>query len=79
MIQFKWDEVRLNLNQDYNKFICSIEYDLTSIENNNIKSHLSICWNNEESIMELTKKYVPSDHELLRAVSNYSKKRGLDF
>jgi hypothetical protein len=75
----KWNDLKIDLKQDYIKYLYSIGYNLTSIENNKSSLVLSICWENEKSIIELTKKYVPENHDLYIAVSEYSKKRGLEF
>lgn len=48
--------------------------------NNSIKSDSQIIyWANENSYIELVKKYLPKDHQLYKLVSEYAEKRSLEF
>lgn len=71
--------LKIDLIHDYNKYLYFIEYQFSSIENSKHNILFSIGWENEKSIIELTKKYVPENHAFYKAVIEYSKKRGLEF
>lgn len=77
--EFKWNDLKIDLEQDYIKYLNSIGYKFSSIENNKNNLLFSICWENEKSIIELTQKYVPKNHDFYRLVYEYAEKRGLKF
>ncbi|MBC7429747.1 MAG: hypothetical protein H7336_14110 [Bacteriovorax sp.] len=76
---FSWSDLKIDLKQKYINYLHEAIYTFSSKDNTNKKIVFSICWENEKSIIELTKKYVPQNHDLYRAVSDYTKKRGLEF
>lgn len=38
-----------------------------------------MCWTSEDSLIDLTKKYVPKNHSLYLKVKEYAIKRKLEF
>lgn len=71
----KWQDVKIEkrINFSYLKLI----YLNTEIRGKNFS--LFLLWISEDSVINLTKKYVPANHELYSVVKDYSEKRGIKF
>ncbi|MBC7540353.1 MAG: hypothetical protein H7281_16135 [Bacteriovorax sp.] len=76
--KIKWENILIpncdNLHLRFGDSYCKI-----LIESHEFKSQLYINKFNEESIIDLTKKYVPTENQFYRAIKNYSKKRNIKF
>lgn len=75
---FSWDDLVIDLKKKRHFIIQEYVYSFSSKKNNHKKIDFTITWDNEQSIIELTKKYVPSNHDFYKAVFEYAKRRGLN-
>ena len=65
----KWDDVKLEKKIDF-RYFKIFEFDMGAPK----KCIIVICWPSIKSLLYLNNKYVPKNHELYMAISNYSKK-----
>lgn len=71
----KWSDITIEKKIDFR--LLKLIY--LNIDNQGKRYSLLLCWPSEDSLINLTKKYCPKDHELYSVVKDYTEKRGIKF
>lgn len=79
LFQIQWKELHIEKLKTLFSINKSTYLKITSIENSEHITHIHIEWFQEESILNLVKKYCPKENELYEAIKKYSIERKISF
>lgn len=74
-----WDEVEIKEIPTRLKIQHSMMLEFTSNRRSTGPFYLHLTWFNEDSLIELTKRYVPDENSFYKLISEYCNKRGIMF